>query len=99
MKRRHLFDNGFPVATRTRLAGSAVLLAVANQSLRLANVRLALSSERIANTIDRVSRARLACLYTRLLSHGPSEQTDRAVAPQAQGEPGERTTGQAAHQP
>lgn len=100
MQRRHLFDNGFPTTTRTKLAGSAVLLAVANQSLRLANARLALSSERIADTIERVSRARLACLYTRLLSHAtPIQPTDRAVPQQAQGEPGERTTGQAAHQP
>jgi hypothetical protein len=31
MRRRHLFDFGFPATTPTRLAGSRVLLAVANR--------------------------------------------------------------------
>ena len=98
MKRRHLFDHGFPVATHTRLAGSAVLLAVANQSLRLSKPRLARSWTRLGNTAERVRRSRVACLYTRLLTHG-AQQTDRAVAARPEGEPVDGAASQTAHQP
>jgi hypothetical protein len=41
MKRRHLFDHGYPVATATQIAGSHVLLAITHQALRLSKTRIA----------------------------------------------------------
>jgi hypothetical protein len=99
MKRRHLFDNGFPVTTATKLAGSAVLLAVANQSLRLSKRRLALSCTRLADTIARVRSSQRACVYTRLQIHATTQRPDRAVEARGADQPRERTTGQTAHQP
>jgi len=99
MQRRHLFDNGFPVATKTQLAGSAVLLAVANQALRLSKTRLVLSWLRLADTIARVRSAQRACLYTRLHTDATTQRSDYESPARAEGEPRERTTGQTSHQP
>ena len=61
MKRRHLFDKGYPVCTATLLAGSQVLLAVSNQSLRRSCQRLALSLVALANSAERRDPSR-ACI-------------------------------------
>jgi len=68
MRRRHLFDNGYPVATATLLAGSEVLLAIARQSLRLSSARLARSFLLLANSSERVtnSLARYGCSHAEL---------------------------------
>lgn len=87
MRRRHLFDFGFPAATGTRLAGSYVLLAVARQSLRLSKARLGRSLLAIANTEERLLLSRRACDYTRRLSPGPHVQPDRPVEARAATEP------------
>ena len=49
MKRRHLFDHGYPVAHFTRIAGSEVLLAIGRQSLRLSKERLVRSHVTLVN--------------------------------------------------
>jgi len=98
MKRRHLFDNGFPVSKATKLAGSAVLLAVANQSLRLSKNRLAGAWLRFADTLERVRDSRLACMYTRLHFHATT-RPDLAREARSAAEPGERAASQTAHQP
>lgn len=54
MKRRHLFDHGYPVTSGTRIAGGLVLLAVSNEALRTSRDRLALSFMRLADTSQRV---------------------------------------------
>ena len=55
-RRRHLFDNGFPVSKFTRYAGSQVLLAVARHSLRTSRQRLGttllLMAESSKRTVD-----------------------------------------------
>ena len=43
MKRRHLFDNGYPVCQQTLLTGAQVLLAIARQSLKRSHGKLASS--------------------------------------------------------
>ena len=55
MKRRHLFDNGYPVCTPTLLAGAEVLLAVARESLRRSREQLAVSHVALAGSIERVA--------------------------------------------
>ena len=99
MNRRHLFDHGFPVSTRTRLAGSAVLLAIANQALRLSTGRIAAAWLRRADTLERVRDSHVACLYTRLLHHAPAHTTHRAITARTEGEPVDGAPGQTAHQP
>jgi len=54
MPRRHFFDNGYPVARATLIAGSQVLLAISRQSLRKARARLGSSLLQIAGTPPRV---------------------------------------------
>ena len=53
MTRRHLFDNGYPVSTGTLLAGSQVLIAVANAALRSSRFRLAMCLLRLAEAETR----------------------------------------------
>jgi hypothetical protein len=72
MKRRHLFDNGFPVSTPTLVAGSEVLLALARCSLRNSRAKLILSWTALAESADRVCVARRQCEYTRDITHGPA---------------------------
>lgn len=68
MKRRHLFDNGYPVANATLVAGSQVLLAIARQSLRKSSFKLAGSFLRLADSSGRVlhSLARCGCTHAEL---------------------------------
>jgi hypothetical protein len=40
MKRRHLFDHGYPTTAATMLAGSEVLLAISRQAVRLSRQRI-----------------------------------------------------------
>lgn len=61
MKRRHLFDNGYPVTTPTVLAGSEVLLAIARQSLRQSSLKLASSFLRLAESSQRLINAVARC--------------------------------------
>jgi len=58
MKRRHLFDNGYPVCTPTLVMGAQVLLAVSRQSLRRSRRRLAGSLTGLADSADRVIGSR-----------------------------------------
>ena len=68
MPRRHLFDNGYPVATATLLAGSEVLLALARCSLRTSATRLARCWLRLADSAQRVknSLGRYGCSHAEL---------------------------------
>ena len=70
MKRRHLFDNGFPVCKATLLTGAQVLLAVSRQSLRRSDAELAASLIRLADSADRVvaSLARMGASEIDLLA-------------------------------
>ena|SRR5436190_22659188 len=82
MKRRHLFDNGYPVCTRTLVVGAEVLLGVSRQSLRGSRQRLAHSLLGLADSADRVigSLARMGASeidlcrsrerYSTLFAHG-----------------------------
>lgn len=65
MSRRHLFDNGYPVCHATLIAGSYVLLAVSNQSVRKSRVRLASSLLQIANTSQRVMQSLTRHVFSR----------------------------------
>jgi len=98
MKRRHLFDKGYPVTTATLLAGSEVLLAVGRQARRTSRTRIGVSCLLIADALTRVAQARRTCMYTRLLTHGSEAQSDRRIAAGAEGEPGQRAASPAAHQ-
>ena len=60
MARRHLFDNGYPVSCWTLLAGSAVLIAVANAALRSSRFRLAMCLLRLADTSGRVTASHVS---------------------------------------
>ncbi|HET7366118.1 MAG TPA: hypothetical protein VFJ70_21290 [Burkholderiales bacterium] len=68
MKRRHLFDNGYPVANATLVAGSEVLLAIARQSLRKSSLKLVRSFLLLADSSGRVlqSLARCGCTHAEL---------------------------------
>jgi len=54
MKRRHLFDNGYPVCTKTLLAGAEVLLAVSRQSLQRSHGKLVSSLLGLAGSTSRL---------------------------------------------
>jgi hypothetical protein len=68
MRRRHLFDNGYPVATATLLAGSEVLLAIARQAVRKSHYRLASSFLRLADCSQRIQHSlmRYGCTHAEL---------------------------------
>jgi hypothetical protein len=68
MRRRHLFDNGYPVATATLLAGSEVLLAIAREAVRKSNYRLASSFLRLADCSQRIQHSlmRYGCTHAEL---------------------------------
>lgn len=68
MPRRHLFDNGYPVANATLIAGSHVLLAVARGALRKSSSQLASSSLRLADSSQRLvdAVARCGCSHAEL---------------------------------
>jgi hypothetical protein len=99
MKRRHLFDKGYPVATATLIAGSEVLLAIGRQAARTSRLRLGVSCLLLADAVARVAQSRRTCMYTRLLTHESTTHVDRRVAAGAEGEPGARAPSPAAHQP
>ena len=111
MARRHLFDNGYPVSTATLLAGSQVLIAVANAALRSSRFRLAMCLLRLADTSGRVTaslargdRGHLAVRdsrdnFSRLISHALCEQSHSTIEGGAGGEPGERPACEAPHRP
>jgi len=111
MARRHLFDNGYPVSSATLLAGSEVLLAVANAALRSSRLRLALCLLRLADTSGRVTASlargdggHLAVRdsrdnFSRLISHALCDKAHTAVEDGAGGEPGERPACEAPHRP
>jgi hypothetical protein len=61
MRRRHLFDHGYPVANATLIAGSHVLLAVARGALRKSSSQLASSSLRLADSSQRLVDAVARC--------------------------------------
>ena len=88
--RRHLFDNGYPVAGATLLAGSEVLLALTRQSLRMSRSQLARSFLRLADSSQRVvnTLARCGCTHTEL-----AESRDNYVYRASPGKPSERKTG------
>jgi hypothetical protein len=101
MSRRHLFDNGYPVSQGTLIAGSLVLLAVANEALRKSRFRLAMgflrlsdTSQRVVSTIERQDCSRIELRhsrenYSRLLSH--AETSTPATVEEGVGcQPGER---------
>lgn len=83
MKRRHLFDNGYPVTPATYLAGSEVLLALSRRSLHNSRWRLHASCVRLANGLGRIAESEARCIYTRQLTHATRTQTDRAVETEA----------------
>jgi len=94
MKRRHLFDNGFPVSTPTLLAGSEVLLAISRASLRKSRRRLGLSCLLLADTLERVDQS-----YTRLVTHANHTEADRRLAADAENQPRQRAASETPHQP
>src|SRR5947208_1644899 len=108
-RRRHLFDNGYPVCTGTRLLGSTVLLAVSNAALRSSRRRLAIcllrladSSGRIAASAARTGGSHLALRdsrdnFSRLLNHALSTRAHTAVEKRAGDEPDKRPACEAPH--
>jgi len=100
VSRRHPFDNGFPVAKATLLAGSEVLLAVSRHALRTSRHRLASSflhladsSHRMIDTAGRCDCTRVQLRksrenYTQLLDYGKAtRRADQTVAAGAGHEP------------
>ena len=102
MKRRHLFDNGFPVCTPTLLAGAEVLLAISRQSLKRSRAQLAASLVGLADSANRVchSLARLGASefemlqwrqrYSTLFANGHRKGTAAGGEEGARVEPGGR---------
>jgi|1185.fasta_scaffold30075_2 hypothetical protein len=81
MKRRHLFDHGYPVTSATQIAGSVVLLAVARHSVRLSKERLAGSHATLVNTCLSLLKARGRALLP-ALSQGALPHAGVAALPQ-----------------
>jgi hypothetical protein len=95
VKRRHLFDKGYPVASATLIAGSQVLLAVASGALRTSSGRLASSrmllgdsSQRLLNTLARCgcSRAELSEPRDNYVYRGP-QPSEKAARQEPQDRP------------
>ena len=107
MRRRHLFDNGFPVSKFTRYAGSQVLLAVARQSLRTSRQRLgtslllmAESSTRTVASLVLASVARVELRESRdNFNYGHPSGAAAQGAPGARVEPRELPAVEEPHQP
>ena len=97
MRRRHLFDNGYPVTTATLLAGSQVLLAVARQAVRKSNYRLASSFLRLADCSQRIQHSlmRYGCTHAEL-AESRENRSYREHCIAASRQPGEGAT---AHEP
>jgi len=71
MSRRHLFDRGQPVSKATLIAGSLVLLAVANEQVRKSRHRLGASLLQIADTSQRVMQS----IALHVVNHGHESQS------------------------
>jgi hypothetical protein len=54
MRRRHLFDKGYPVTRFTLVAGSQVLLAVARHALRTSRQRVGTARLLVAQSSERL---------------------------------------------
>jgi hypothetical protein len=65
VKRRHFFDNGYPVTRATLVAGAHVLLAVARQSVRKSNSHLVTSCFLLADCSQRIVDTLARCGCTR----------------------------------
>ena len=98
MKRRHLFDNGFPVSVPTLFAGSQLLLAISRAAVRTSRARLAVSYLGLADSAHRLIVSRGSYEYTRQLIDGPA-RTDQKVEADAAREPHAHALGEEPHSP
>src|SRR3954469_20202735 len=96
MSRRHLFDKGHPVSKATLIAGSLVLLAVANEQMRKSRFRLGSSLLQIADTSQRVMQS----IALHLVNHAHPSPSARAEGKAGRSrEPENHLARQGPHQP